>query len=264
MSEVTSQDGTKIAYDRYGDGPPVILVGGAFQFRAFDPSTAQLAQLLGERFGAIHYDRRGRGESGDTKPYSTDREVEDIEALVDAAGGTASLFGMSSGAVLALDAAARLPAAKVAKVAVYEAPFIVDNLRPPLPEGYHDKLVELVEAGRPGDAVEHFLVHGAAVPPEFVSQMRGAPMWPGFESVAHTLVYDSALMGDGSVSADRWAGVRVPVLVSDGGASGPVMHNAAKALAGVLADARERTLEGQGHDVAPDVLAPVLEEFFAG
>jgi pimeloyl-ACP methyl ester carboxylesterase len=259
MSHVTSQDGTTIAFDSHGDGPPVILVGGAFQYRVFDPPTVNLAKLLGEHFTVIHYDRRGRGDSTDTAPYAVEREIEDIQALIEHVGGSASLYGMSSGSVLALDAARELP---VTKLAVYEPPFIVGDSRPPLPSDYFDHLVDLVNAGKSGDAVELFLTQGAAIPAEFVTQMRGAPMWPGFEAVAHTLVYDATLMGDGSVPTDRWTKVTIPTLVAVGGASDEGMRKAADALVDVLPNARLAGLEGQTHDVAPDVLAPVLVDFY--
>src|SRR4051794_22264207 len=228
MSTVTSADGTTLGFDRRGDGPAVILVGGAFQYRAFDPRTGQLADLLAGRHTVVHYDRRGRGESGDTPPYAVEREVEDLDALIQAVGGSAALFGMSSGAALALDAvAAGLP---VSRLAVYEAPFVVDGSRPPAPADYVAHLRALVAEGRRGDAVEYFLTAGAGVPAEIVGQMRHAPMWPGFEVVAHTLPYDAALMDGtttgGPLPADRWAAVKIPVLVGDGGASPASMGSA--------------------------------------
>src|SRR5262245_36078431 len=142
MNVVTSADGTKIAYDQYGDGPALVLVGGAFQHRALDPRTAELAELLAKRFTVYHYDRRGRGDSGDTMPYAVAREIEDLAAVIDNAGGSASIFGMSSGAVLALRAAAHgLP---IVKLALYEPSFIVDHSRASLPDDYESTLTELV------------------------------------------------------------------------------------------------------------------------
>jgi pimeloyl-ACP methyl ester carboxylesterase len=265
MNTVVSKDGTAIAYDRSGDGPAVVLVGGAFQYRSFDPSTRHLAALLSTGFTVYHYDRRGRGDSGDTAPYSVEREIEDLDALVAAAGGTACVFGMSSGAALALDAvAAGVP---VTKLALYEAPFVVDDSRPPLPADYLARLNGLVSSGRRADAVELFLTVAVGVPTEFVASMRQSPMWSGFEAVAHTLPYDGAIMGTTMsgkpLPADRWARVTVPALVADGGASAPGVHRAAEALAEILPAATRRTLDGQDHAVAPDVLAPVLAEFFA-
>jgi pimeloyl-ACP methyl ester carboxylesterase len=261
LSKATSIDGTTIAFDRSGEGPPVILVGGAFQYRSFDPRTAQLAALLAERFTVFHYDRRGRGDSGDTLPYEVDLEVEDIWALIGEAGGSAFVFGMSSGAVLALEAARRLP---ITKLALYEPPFFVDDTRPPLPADYHATLAGLVSAGRAGDAVAYFMTRAVNIPAETVAQLRGAPMWPGFEAVAHTLVYDATIVGDGSIPTERCASVAIPTLVVDGGASPHWMRNAATALAAALPNVGRATLPEQDHGVDPEVLAPVLVEFFAG
>ena len=266
MNTVQSKDGAAIAFERYGQGPAVVLVGGAFQHRAIDQGTARLAEFLAERFSVFHYDRRGRGDSGDAATYAVEREVEDLGALIDEAGGSASVFAMSSGGALALEAASSgLP---IEKLALYEPPFIVDDSRPPLPEAYAGRLGELASSGRRGDAVEYFLTASAGVPAEAVAPMRDAPIWPAFESVAHTLPYDAAVMGD-TMSGDaaplgRWASVTAPTLVMDGGASPEWVHNAARVLADVLPNARRRTLEGQTHDVAPEVLAPALEEFFVG
>ncbi len=140
MTQVQSKDGTKIAFDQSGEGLPIILVGGALQYRAIDPRTAQLAVLLAENFTVFHYDRRGRGDSGDTLPYAVEREIEDLEALINAAGGSARVFGMSSGAVLALRAAVSL---NITHLALYEPPFIVDASRPPLPDNYLARLTKL-------------------------------------------------------------------------------------------------------------------------
>lgn len=266
MKAVHSKDGTTIAFDRWGEGPALILVGGAFQHRAIDPRTAQLAALLAPRFAVMHYDRRGRGDSGDTAPYAPEREIEDLDALIAEAGGSAFVFGMSSGAALALEAATHGLA--ITKLALYEPSFVVDGSRPPRPEDFLMQLTELISLGRRSDAVEYFLTKAVDVPVEVVAQMRNAPVWPAFEAVAHTLPYDGAIMADtmsGSpLPLKRWAAVTVPTLVMDGGASPVWMRHAAQALADVLPHAQRRTLEGQMHDVAPDVLAPVLEAFFNG
>jgi pimeloyl-ACP methyl ester carboxylesterase len=265
MNTVTSKDGTTIAFDRSGEGPAIVLVGGAFQHRAIDPSTARLAELLAPNFTVYHYDRRGRGDSGDTAPYAVEREVEDIDALIQDAGGSASVFGMSSGAVLALHTAAAGLA--ITKLALYEPPFIVDDSRPPLPKDYRERLTALLAAGRRGDAVELFMTEAVGMPAEAVAPMRGAPFWPAFEDVAHTLPYDDAIMGDttsgASLPTGRWATVTIPTLVVDGGASPAWARNAVAVLAESLADAERRTLEGQTHQVDPEVIAPVLKEFFA-
>jgi pimeloyl-ACP methyl ester carboxylesterase len=266
MDTVRSRDGTVIAFDRTGQGPPVILVGGAFQHRAIDQATAQLAGLLAPHFTVFHYDRRGRGDSTDTPPYAVDREVEDLQALIEEAGGSAFVFGGSSGAVLALAAAAR--GLSITKLALYEPPFIIDDSRPPLPEDYVTRLAELVSAGRRGDAVEYFMTQAMGLPAEAAAGMRGAPFWPALEGVAHTLAYDGAVMedtmGGDPKPLEKWASVTVPTLVMVGGESPPYQQHAVRALVDILPEAQLRTLEGQTHEVAPELLGPVLEEFFAG
>jgi pimeloyl-ACP methyl ester carboxylesterase len=262
MPTVTSKDGTTIAYDRLGKGPALILVGGSFQYRAIDPRTSQIAELLAQEFTTFHYDRRGRGDSGDTLPFAKERESEDLAALIAEAGGSAFVFGMSSGGVLALEAAARGLA--ITKLALYEPPFNSgdDNARR-ASESYTKQLTALLAEGRRGDAVALAMTTWGA-PAEAVAGMRDTPVWSMFESVAPTLAYDNAIMGDGAVPAERLASITVPTLVMDGGASPAFMHNAAQAVADVLAHAQRRTLEGQAHDVAPEVLAPVLVAFFKG
>ncbi len=262
MNKVTSKDGTTIAFDRSGKGPAVILVGGAFQYRAIDPRTAHLAELLAKLFTVFHYDRRGRGDSGDTQPYAVEREIEDLEALMKEAGGSAFVFGMSSGGVLSLEAAAR--GLTIKKLALYEPPFNAgdDNARQAA-ENYTKQLSALLSEGRRGDAVALAMTTFGA-PTEAVAGMRQTPVWSLFESVAPTLAYDNTIMGDGSVPTKLLASVTVPTLVIDGGASPAFMQNAAQATADALHNAQRRTLEGQTHDVAPEVLAPVLEEFFDG
>src|SRR5262245_44982344 len=168
MNTVTSADGTSIAFDRSGSGPALVLVGGAFQHRALDPRTAQLAELLAAHLSVYHYDRRGRGDSGDTPPYAVEREIEDIAALIDHAGGSGYVFGMSSGGNLALRAASQgLP---IEKLALYEPTFIVDDSRPPLPDDYQATLTELVASNRRGDAVAYFMTTAAGVPSQSVDQ----------------------------------------------------------------------------------------------
>jgi pimeloyl-ACP methyl ester carboxylesterase len=258
MNEVTSNDGTTIAFDRLGDGPPVILVCGGSTDRT---ANAPLAAVLAPRFTVLNYDRRGRGDSGDTPPYAVEREVEDIAAVIEAAGGSAFLYGTSSGAALALEAAASgLPATKLA---LWEPPFILDESRRP-PADTATTYRELVAAGRRGDAVEFFMSKVVGLPPEFVAGARNAPFWAAQEALAHTLAYDATIMGDYSLPTERAASVTVPTLVMDGGASFAGMGETAQALADALPDGHRRTLEGQEHNVAPEALAPVLVEFFAG
>lgn len=266
MNTVTSRDGTPIAFDRFGEGPALILVGGASsQRKDATPMAEYLAPKL--HFTIYSYDRRGRGDSGDTPPYAVEREVEDIAALIADAGGSAYVFGHSSGAVLALEAA-RLLGDAIPKLALYEPPFIVDDSRPPVPSDYVEHLNELIAAGRRGDALEYMMVRAVGMPAEMVAAMRSDPMWPGLEAVAHTLAYDGTIMGDtmrgNPAPLKRWTSVTTPTLVMDGGESPAFMHNGAQALVDVLPNAQRQTLAGQTHGAAPEVLAPVLEEFFLG
>jgi len=264
MRKVTSKDGTIIAFDRSGAGPALILVGGAFEQRAMDSATAQLAAfpLLAEHFSVFHYDRRGRGDSADTLPYAVEREIEDIEALIGAAGGSAFVFGISSGAALAMEAAIKL-GGKVKKLAMYEAPYNSDATARQAWVNYRKQLKELLAADRRGDAVALFMML-LGMSPDHVPEMRQHPMWPMFESVAPTLAYDAAVLGeDAAVPTERAASVAVPALIMDGGARDfPFMHVTAVALANAMPHAQHRTLEGQSHEVAAEAIAPVLVEFF--
>ena len=279
MRTVNSKDGTKIAFDQYGDGPTLILVTGALGVRSPHPMSRQLSELLSQHFTVIDYDRRGRGDSGDTQPYAVQREVEDLEALIDANSGSAFLYGLSSGAVLALEAASRLPG-KVKKLAMYEPPFIVDDSRPPVPKDYVEQLNAAIAAGHPGDAVEIFMTKAILIPPEFVAQMRIAPMsesfgdenavkppeWVDMERVAHTLAYDGMIMGDTMsgkpLPSKKWASNTAPTLVITGGNSEVFFHDGARALVADLPRAQHHILEGQDHAVSPVALAPLLIEFF--
>ena len=262
MKTVTSKDGTTIAFDRWGTGPVVILVDGALQYRAFDQGMAQLAELLAPHFTVIHYDRRGRGDSTDTQPYALEREIEDIEAIIDEVGGSAYLYGISSGAALAMEAAIALPD-KVQKLAMYEAPYNDDPAAQQAWRKYVKELRELLAADRKGDAVGHFMMLvGASA--EDVEGIRQTPMWPLWESIGHTLAYDhiAALGEAAAVPTDQAAKVAMPALVMDGGASFPFMHTTALALAEAMPRGQHRTLEGQTHEVSAEALAPVLIEFF--
>ena len=259
MNTVTSKDGTTIGFDRLGDGPPVVLVSGGSVDRS---SNAPLAALLAQHFTVFNYDRRGRGPSGDTAPYAVEREVEDIDAVVQAAGGSACLYGSSSGAALALEAAASGLA--IAKLALWEPPYILDGSRPPPPANTARTYTELVQAGRRGDAVEFFMAQVVGLPPEFVAYARAQPWWASQEALAHTLAYDATIMGDYSLPSARIAAVAAPTIVIAGGASPAWMRDTAQAVAGLLADGQLRILEGQEHNVAPEAIAPVLVEFFEG
>ena len=262
MKTVTSKDGTTIAFDQWGEGPVVILVDGALQYRAFDQGMVDLANLLSQHFTVIHYDRRGRGDSTDTPPYALEREIEDIEALIDEVGGSASLYGISSGAALAMEAAIALPD-RVRKLAMYEAPYNDDNSARQAWREYVKQLRELLAEGRKGDAVGLFMMLVGASP-EDVEAIKQNPMWPLWESVGHTLAYDhiAALGEDASVPTERAAKLAAPTLVMDGSDSFPFMHITATKLANTIPNAQHRTLEGQTHEVTAEALAPVLIEFF--
>jgi pimeloyl-ACP methyl ester carboxylesterase len=266
MSTVTSKDGTKIAFDAWGDGQPLIMIDGATAYRDLNPVNAEVGQLLGGEFRVYAYDRRGRGESTDTAPYAVQREIEDLAALIDHAGGPAFVFGWSSGAVLALDAAAAgLP---ISRLAVFEPPFVVDASRPPLPADYVQRLEDAVANGRPGDAVELFMTAAAGGSAEDVAGMRQSPFWPTLEGVAPTIAYDGRIMGSTMSGAplpdDRWATITVPVLVLHSTGTAPWVITAARALAELLPTASLQAVEGQFHSVAADVLAPVLRGFAQG
>lgn len=263
MQTVTSKDGTTIAFDRCGSGSALILVGGMFEQRAMDSETARLAglPLLAQHFSVFHYDRRGRGSSTDTQPYALEREIEDIDALIDEAGGQAFLFGMSSGAALAFEAALRL-GRKVKKLAIYEAPYNDDPAARKAWQEFRKQLKQVLAEGRHGDAVGLFMML-LGVPAEQLDGMREYPMWPMWEAVAPTIAYDAAALGeDASVPTERASRIAAPALIVDGGASYPFMHTSAVALAQAIPNAQHRTLEGQTHEVDVGVLAPVLVEFF--
>jgi len=263
MNKVISKDGTEIAYESKGSGPAVILVDPALCFRSFGPMT-HLADLLSPRFTVYTYDRRGRGGSSNSKPYAVEREVEDIEALIQKAGGSAFVYGISSGACLALEAAIKL-GNKIRKLALYEPPYNSGKTSVQEWKEYRKQLKELLKANRRGDAVQLFMQF-VGTPVEQINGMRQAPMWSTLEAVAPTLAYDAAAMGeDRAAPVKRATNVTVPALVMDGGANlgfMPFMHDSATALAKAMPHAQQRTLEGQTHDVNLEVLAPVLVEFF--
>ncbi len=257
MNQVTSNDGTSIAFDQLGQGAPVILVSGGSVDRG---SNAALATLLSEHFTVFNYDRRGRGPSGDTLPYAVEREVEDIAAVIPAAGGSAYLFGSSSGAALALEAARQLPS--ITKLALWEPPFILDTaMRPPADTAktFHD----LVVAGKRGEAAEYFMAKVVGMPAEFVAFAKSQPWWAAQEALAHTLEYDATIMGDYSLPEARIAEVKIPTIVINGSKSMPFSQPSADAMVKLLAQGQRKTLEGQEHNVAAEALAPVLVQFFA-
>ena len=263
MSTVTSRDGTRIAFERMGSGPSLILVDGALCSRAFGPMP-KLAPLLAKTFRVYFYDRRGRGESADTRPYSKEREVEDLDALIGEAGGSAFVLGLSSGASLALEAAASGLA--IEKLAVYEPPYMVrpaDSARHASAD-HQGQLERLIAAGARGDAVKYFMRDMVGVPAFFVFLMRFMPgVWSKLEAAASTLPYDAAIMGNFSLPTQRLAAVRAPTLVMGGGKSEARLRAAVQAAAKAVPNAQLRTLKGQTHNVSPEALTPVVTEFFA-
>jgi pimeloyl-ACP methyl ester carboxylesterase len=271
MNRVSSKDGTWIAYERSGSGPAVILVGGGL----VDPATgragrwenAPLARELAERFTVYNYDRRGRGDSGDTLPYAVEREIEDIEALIAEAGGSAHLYGVSSGGALGLEAVAAGIA--IDKLAVYEVPYSIGGEASRRWRDYVDQLGVVLAEGRRGDAIELFM-RLAGASEQDVASARNSPMWPGLQAIAHTLSYDAACLGNGQPPAARLATITRPTLVATGGASpdssvgggGDFFEQAAAAIAASIPQAQRHTLQGQAHVADPKALAPVLEQFF--
>jgi pimeloyl-ACP methyl ester carboxylesterase len=264
MKTVTSKDGTTIAYDQTGHGPPLVLVDGALNSRTFGLN-GPLAAILADRFTVVTYDRRGRGDSGDTPPYAAQREIEDLEAVIDANRGPAYVYGISSGAGLALETACAVPA-KVARLALYEPSFVVDDTRPPVPADAVAQVTDLLARNRRGAAVKLFLREDAQVPPVFVALMPLMPAWGKLKALAHTLPYDLTIMAFGQqgrpLPADRWASLTAPTLVMAGGKSPGWLQNAARAVAQALPRASHRTLPGQTHIIKAKALAPVLAEFF--
>jgi pimeloyl-ACP methyl ester carboxylesterase len=222
----------------------------------------KLARELAGEFTVFTYDRRGRGQSGDTAPYAPDREIEDVEAILDEAGGEAFVFGISSGAVIALEAARKLSGIRA--VGVFEAPFVVDERRPPM-SAYWNAIRAAIAKGDRREAVKLFL-KCVGVPGFVVGLMRLFPVWPRLEAAAHTLPYDAAFVEEyqrgNPLPAAQWASVTVPTLVLDGGKSPTWLHTAMRSLAEVLPNAEYRTLPGQSHNVSAKAAAPVLSTFF--
>lgn len=258
MQTVASKDGTKIAYDKRGTGPALILVLGALNSRK---SGAKLAKLLAAQFTVISYDRRGRGDSTDTGPYSPQREVEDIAALIGAVGEPVCLYGHSSGGALALEAAIKLRK-KLGKLAIYEVSYTLDANARKAANEYYKTLKKLLAAGRKDNAVALF-VRSVGVSDKQIQAMKRMPMWRGLVKLAPTLAYDSEVLGKGhALPAARLSRITIPTLVMHGGAGAPYMRDAARAISEAIPQAQLRTLAHQTHGVSPTVLAPVLEEFF--
>jgi pimeloyl-ACP methyl ester carboxylesterase len=255
METLESTDGTTIAYQRTGDGPPLVLVVGAFCDRT---STAALTPLLAPSFAVYEYDRRGRGSSGAAGAYAVEREVEDLAAVVSAAGGHACVYGHSSGAVLALEAAAR--GVPISRLALYEPPYTA-----PADSDGSSELLDAVrgqiEAGDPDGAAETFMA-GAGTPPGMIAAARQGPYWPRMRELAPTLVHDLTLCDGGRVPRERLARITAATLALSGGASPDWAARACAQVAAVVPAARTGVLDGQTHAVAPDVLAPVLVDWF--
>lgn len=258
-----SADGTVIAFDAWGAGEPLIIIDGATAYPAINPLNRELAELLDGDFRTYTYDRRGRGDSTDTAPYAIEREIEDIAALIEVAGAPATVFGWSSGAVLALDAAAA--ALPIKRLALFEPPFVVDGSRPPLPADYVERLEAAVAAGRPGDAAAIFMTDAVGGSTEDVEALRKSDFWPIMEAVAPTISYDGRIMGTtmsgNPLPLDRWDAITVPVLVMHGLGTFPSIIPAAQALAGLLPTATLRPVEGEQHSAPPAVLAAALRDF---
>ncbi|KYD02701.1 hypothetical protein B4102_0296 [Heyndrickxia sporothermodurans] len=264
MNSLISKDGTKIAYKKQGTGPSLILVASA---AADHKDAEQLAEQLANHFTVYNYDRRGRDQSTDSSNYAVEREVEDIEALINEAGGNSFLFGSSSGAVLALEAA-NLLKDKVTKLFMYEPPFIIDESRPRVPANYVQQLNNLISEGKRNEAVEYYMREALGIPAEYLEYMKADPSWKSMEEMAHTLVYDGMIMGETqsgkSLPVDRWE-VTVPTCVMVGENSEPYFHEAAKSLVGLLHQAKYQLLSGQDHSavmMAPDVLANEMANFY--
>ena len=257
---VISADGTRIAVDRYGAGPALVLVSGATSKRVYRES---LAAALASDFAVYAYDRRGRGDSSDTWPYAVEREIEDLAAVIAMAGGSAFVYGHSSGAVLAMRAtAAGLP---VPKLVVYEPPFVVDDSREPVPANFVETINELVSLGKRDEACIYFGTAVVGMPESMGEEMRKSPFWPGMVEMAHTMAYDGTVMGEtmfgNPLQSDPWVNITIPVLALDGGESPVWMHHGVEALVAILPNAQHRRLEGQDHGAADDVLVRELTSF---
>jgi pimeloyl-ACP methyl ester carboxylesterase len=262
VETVISKDGTPIAFDRTGQGPALILVDGAMCSRGFGPMPA-MAERLASDFTVFHYDRRGRGDSGDQAGYAVEREIEDLDAVLQAAGGSAYLFGVSSGGALAVEAAATLRG--ITKLAVYEAPFVVDNTHEPLPPTFVADTRALVSSGDRGAAVKKFM-RWVGVPAIGILAMSLMPFWKKLKAIAHTLVYDLTIIEPyhrgQPLPRDRWSTVTMPSLVMAGGKSPAYMQNGMRELAKALPNAEHLTLPGQTHMVKAPALVPELLDFF--
>jgi pimeloyl-ACP methyl ester carboxylesterase len=258
MAHVTSSDGVRIAFEKTGSGPAVILVGGALSQRS---GGKPLAALLSRHFTVYVFDRRGRGDSSDAPTYAVEREIDDLAALIADAGGSAFLYGVSSGAALALQAAAQLGPDKVPQLALYEPPYGVDETQNAEFAAQKRRVNELIQTGQPGDAAAYFM-SAIGMPPEALEKLKASPEWDAMKKIDFTLAYDYVVLGDGAVPEPIARRIAVPTLVLDGEKTMAFMHATADRLATLIPGAKRHTLKGQTHQAAPDVAAPVLIEFF--
>jgi pimeloyl-ACP methyl ester carboxylesterase len=258
MNTVVSKDGTTIAYDRRGNGPALVLVDGALCSRAQGPMPA-VAEALEDRFTVYNYDRRGRGDSGDTGDYAVEREIEDLAAVIEAAGGSAYVYGSSSGAALSLRAAAA--GVPIEKLVAFEPPYVVDDSRKQIPRSW----VADLQALEPGDAIKYFFTKGIGLPGIFVTMMKLMPAWKPMKAIAHTLPYDAQVVGKNCfgdpMDAEQWAPIELPVLVVNGGKSPGWMKTSTRALAAAVPGAGHTEVPGQNHVIRASAIAPVIAEF---
>jgi len=259
MERLSSKDGTSLAYDKIGNGPPIILFDGAFCSRNFGP-TPKLAPLLASSFTVYAYDRRGRGDSGDTKPYAVEREIEDLETMIDHAGRSAFVFSISSGAILALRAAAS--GINIRKLAVYEPPFLVGDVKHRPPADHTEQLTKLVSEDRLSDAMKYYLTKVIGVPRFIPAVMQLLPLWSKMKVNARALPYDSAVCGDFRLQVEELNSMTIPTLVMAGSKSPQMLRDAMKAVSNRIPGAQRRVLDGQTHNVSAKALAPVLVEYF--
>lgn len=263
MQTVTSKDGIKIAYDKVGQGPSLVLVDGAFCFRK-NGTTPMLLPVLSQNFTIYAYDRRGRGDSGNTEPYAVEREIEDLKAMIDVAGGSALVFGISSGAALALQAAAR--GLHINKLALFEPPYVAEDKTNPLPPANAiEQLNQMVGAGDRGKAVKYYLTNVMGMPAFATVFVRLMPMvWKSNMSVAHTLAYDLTIMGDFSLPTKAAAIIKVPTLIMSGEKSSLSLRKAAQSVAAAIPDAQHKVIVGMSHVLKPKLLVPILKKFLMG
>jgi pimeloyl-ACP methyl ester carboxylesterase len=259
MTQVTSKDGTKIAFEKSGTGPALIIVSGALSARSlFEGEPRLLVETLSKHFTVYIYDRRGRGDSTDEQPYDVEREIEDLESLIQETGGQAYLYGVSSGGALSLRAAAKLGAGKVQILAIFEVPYgqgkeVFDKQK----EGVNER----IKNGKPGDAAAFFLSQ-IGTPREALQKMKSSPAWRTFENIDFTLNYDYQVLGDGAIPRDIVKTITIPTLVMVGEKGMEFMHATAEQLATLIPNAEYKTLKGQMHQPKAEVVAPALSAFF--